>query len=379
MAMSGFLNWIGALPSLLQIPLVIAAFLAVAALVIFFVEIAPRSGRKYTITRLAVCVLAPLAIFLVLGSVWWAAAAAAVLGGLFFILDYRARQGAGYLFQLIGFLAPAVALLAIGLIYPSVSTLVAAFMNSRGNRFIGLDNFVWIFTQQTGITTVVNTIIWVLIVPTVSTIFGLAYAVFIDKSRGEKIFKVLVFMPMAISFVGASIIWRFVYDANPPDQEQIGLLNQIVVSFGGQPVQWLQNSPWNTFFLIVVLIWVQTGFAMVVLSAAIKGVPAEQLEAASLDGTNAWQRFTNVTVPGIRSSLVVVLTTISIASLKVFDIVRTMTAGANNTSVIANEMYTQWKGFEVGRSAAFAVVLFILVLPIVIYNARQIKAQREIR
>ena len=127
------------------------------------------------------------------------------------------------------------------------------------------------------------------------------------------------------------------------------------------------------------LIWVQTGFAMVVLSAAIKGVPAEQLEAASLDGTNAWQRFTNVTVPGIRSSLIVVLTTISIASLKVFDIVRTMTAGANNTSVIANEMYTQWKGFEVGRSAAFAVVLFILVLPIVIYNARQIKAQREIR
>jgi alpha-glucoside transport system permease protein len=186
-------------------------------------------------------------------------------------------------------------------------------------------------------------------------------------------------MPMAISFVGASIIWRFVYDANPPGTPQIGLLNQIVVWFGGQPVEWLQNSPWNTFFLIVVLIWVQTGFAMVVLSAAIKGVPVEQIEAASLDGTNAWQRFINVTVPGIRSSLIVVLTTISIASLKVFDIVRTMTAGANQTSVIANEMYTQWKGFEPGRSAAFAVVLFILVLPIVVYNARQIKAQREIR
>ena len=377
--MSDFLKWIAQLPTLLQIPLVILAFLAVAALVIFFVEIAPRSGRKYTIIRLVVCILAPALIFFALGSVWWAAAAAAVLGGLFFILDYRSRQGAGNLFQLIGFLSPAMALLAIGLIYPSVSTFIAAFLNSRGNRFVGLENFVWIFTQQTGITTVLNTIVWVLIVPTVSTIFGLAYAVFIDKSRGEKIFKVLVFMPMAISFVGASIIWRFVYDANPPDQQQIGLLNQIVVSFGGAPVQWLQNSPWNTFFLIVVLIWVQTGFAMVVLSAAIKGVPAEQLEAAALDGTNAWQRFTNVTVPGIRSSLIVVLTTISIASLKVFDIVRTMTAGANNTSVIANEMYTQWKGFEVGRSAAFAVVLFILVLPIVIYNARQIKAQREIR
>ncbi len=377
--MAGFLQWIAGLPSLAQIPLVVAAFLVVVAAVIFFVEIAPRPGRKYTIIRLAVGVLAPAAIFVALGSVWWAAAAAAVLGGLFFIFDLRSRGGAGYQFQLIGFLGPAIALLGIGLIYPSVSTFIAAFLDNRGRGFVGLNNFVWIFTQQTGLVTVGNTIVWVLIVPTVSTIFGLAYAVFIDKSRGEKIFKVLVFMPMAISFVGASIIWRFVYFAKPADQPQIGLLNQIVVWFGGQPVQWLQNSPWNTFFLIVVLIWVQTGFAMVVLSAAIKGVPAEQLEAASLDGTNAWQRFTNVTVPGIRSSLIVVLTTISIASLKVFDIVRTMTAGANNTSVIANEMYTQWKGFEVGRSAAFAVVLFILVLPIVIYNARQIKAQREIR
>lgn len=377
--MSDFLKWIATLPTLLQIPLVIAAFLAVVALVIFFIEIAPRSGRKYTIIRAVACVLFPVLIFVALGSVWWAAAVAAVLGGLFFLLDYRSRQGAGYLFQLIGFLSPAIFLLGIGLIYPSISTLFAAFLDNRGQGFVGLDNFIWIFTQPTGLVTVGNTIIWVLVVPTVSTIFGLAYAVFIDKSRGEKFFKILVFMPMAISFVGASIIWRFVYDAKPADQDQIGLLNGIWTAVGGDPVAWLQNSPWNTFFLIVVLIWVQTGFAMVVLSAAIKGVPAEQLEAASLDGTNAWQRFTNVTVPGIRSSLIVVLTTISIASLKVFDIVRTMTAGANNTSVIANEMYTQWKGFEVGRSAAFAVVLFILVLPIVIYNARQIKAQREIR
>jgi alpha-glucoside transport system permease protein len=226
---------------------------------------------------------------------------------------------------------------------------------------------------------VVNTIIWVLLVPALSTAFGLAYAVFIDKSRGEKYFKILVFMPMAISFVGASIIWRFIYAYREAGATQIGLLNQIVVWFGGTPVQWLQNEPWNTLFLIVVLIWVQTGFAMVVLSAAIKGVPTEQIEAAELDGTNAWQRFINVIVPGIRSSLVVVVTTISIASLKVFDIVRTMTAGNNGTSVIANEMYTQFKNFENGRSAAFAVVLFVLVLPIVIYNARQIKKQREIR
>ncbi|MCU1546679.1 MAG: sugar transporter permease [Homoserinimonas sp.] len=376
--MSHFLNWVATFNPLVQIVLVVLAFLLVIAALLFFVEIAPRSGRRYTIIRLAVCISVPLIVMLALGSVLWAAAIAAVLGGLFFILDYRAKAGSGYMFQLVGFLAPAVLLLAVGLIYPSVKTLFDSFLSGRGN-WVGIDNYVWIFTQPEARRTVLNTIVWVLIVPAVSTIFGLAYAVFIDKSRGEKIFKVLVFMPMAISFVGASIIWRFVYTARPADQEQIGLLNQLVVWLGGQPVQFLQNSPWNTFFLIVVLIWIQTGFAMVVLSAAIKGVPAEQLEAAELDGTNAWQRFINVTVPGIRSSLIVVLTTISIASLKVFDIVRTMTAGANETSVIANEMYTQYTTFELGRSAAFAVILFVLVTPIIVYNARQIKKQREIR
>jgi alpha-glucoside transport system permease protein len=169
------------------------------------------------------------------------------------------------------------------------------------------------------------------------------------------------------------------YTARPEDQNQIGFLNQVIVWFGGEPINFLAADPWNTLFLIVVLIWVQTGFAMVVLSAAIKGVPTEQLEAAELDGTNGWQRFINVVVPAIRPSLIVVLTTISIASLKVFDIVRTMTAGANNTSVIANEMYTQFRSFEAGRSAAFAVILFVLVLPIIIYNARQLSKQREVR
>ncbi len=377
--MSDFFRWIATLPALAQVPLVVGAFVAVVAVILFFVEIAPRSGRRYTIIRLAVCVIAPLVIFIALGSVGWAAAVAAVLGGVFFILDYRSKQGVGYLVQLFGFLAPAMILLLVGLVYPTILTTIAAFQNSRGDRFVGLENFQWIFTQPTGIRVVLNTIIWVLIVPAFSTAIGLAYAVFIDKSRGEKFFKILVFMPMAISFVGASIIWKFVYTARPAGQNQIGLLNQLVVLFGGQPTDFVSNSPWNTLFLIIVLVWIQTGFAMVVLSAAIKGVPAEQLEAAELDGTNAWQRFINVTVPGIRSTLVVVLTTISIASLKVFDIVRTMTAGANDTSVIANEMYTQWKGFENGRSAAFALVLFVLVLPIVIYNARQIKKQREIR
>jgi len=204
--------------------------------------------------------------------------------------------------------------------------------------------------------------------------------VWIDKSRGERFYKALVFMPMAISFVGAGIIWRFVYEYRSAGRDQIGLLNAMVVGLGGDPVQWLQTDPLNTFLLIVVMIWIQTGFAMVVLSAAIKGIPTEQIEAAQLDGTNAWQRFSNVTVPGIRSSLVVVLTTISIATLKVFDIVRTMTAGNFNTSVVANEMYTQaFRASEVGRGSALALILFVMVLPIVIYNVNVLRKQREIR
>ena len=219
-----------------------------------------------------------------------------------------------------------------------------------------------------------------ILVPLLSTAIGLAYAVFIDKSRGERVYKMLVFMPMAISFVGASIIWNFMYAYRGPAQEQIGLINQLFVLFGGEPQQILQNSPWNTLALIVVMIWIQTGFAMVVLSAAIKGVPTEQLEAAEIDGANPWQRFRNVTVPSIRTSIVVVVTTISIATLKVFDIVRTMTAGNFDTSVIANEMYTQaFRSGEPGRGAALALVLFIMVLPIVVYNIRVLNQQKAIR
>ena len=375
--MSGFLKWLASLPPFAQIPLVIGAFIAVAGIVIFFIEIAPRSGRRYTVIRALVCVLAPLGLFFALGSIWWAAIAAAVLGALFFLLDYRAKEGAGYLFQLIGFLSPAVLLLAIGLVYPTIATFFKAFMNSRGTRFVGFENFIFVFGQESNRVAILNTVIWVLVVPALSTIAGLAYAVFVDKAHGERTLKALVFMPMAISFVGASIIWKFVYDANQVGQPQIGLLNGIITFFGGAPVDFINVAPWNNLFLMVILIWVQTGFAMVVLSAAIKGVPAEQMEAAQLDGTNAWQRFLNVTVPGIRSSLIVVLTTISIASLKVFDIVQTMTGGANGTNVLANAVYVQ--KLEEGRASAFAVILFILVLPIIIYNVRQIRLQKEIR
>jgi len=302
---------------------------------------------------------------------------AVIVGLLIFLIDKAPKKGRDY-WQLVGFLAPALILLAIGLVYPAFRTFGLSFLDKGGN--FTWDNFVWAFTQPSAIRTLINTVIWVALVPTVSTVLGLAYAVFIDKSRGERIYKALVFMPMAISFVGAGIIWKFVYEYKSAGREQIGLFNAIVVAFGGDPVQWLQTDPLNTFLLILVMIWIQTGFAMVVLSAAIKGIPTEQIEAAQLDGTNAWQRFRNVTVPGIRGSLVVVLTTISIATLKVFDIVRTMTAGNFNTSVVANEMYTQaFRASEVGRGSALAIILCVLVMPIVIYNVNVLRKQREIR
>jgi alpha-glucoside transport system permease protein len=302
---------------------------------------------------------------------------AAIIGLLVFFIDKAPKRGRDY-WQLLGFLAPAIVLLSVGLIYPAVRTTSLAFLTKQGD--FTWANFEWMFTQPAALVTLGNTIIWVILVPTLSTAIGLAYAVFIDKSRGERYFKAIVFMPMAISFVGAGIIWKFVYDYKSSGRDQIGLLNAVVTLFGGQPVQWLQTPPINTFLLIVVMVWIQTGFAMVVLSAAIKGIPLEQIEAAQLDGTSAWQRFTNVTLPGIRSSLVVVVTTISIATLKVFDIVRTMTAGNFDTSVIANEMYTQaFRAGEQGRGAALAVVLFLLVLPIVIYNVNVLRKQREIR
>ncbi|NIJ04085.1 carbohydrate ABC transporter permease [Frigoribacterium faeni] len=379
--MSSFFQWLAGIPPLAQIPLILLAFAALVGVVLVFVEFAPRRGRLYTVLRLAVCVVVPVVVLLAFGlynSVIWVAAIAAVLGGALFLLDYRSKRGAGYSLQLIAFMAPAVFFLLIGLIYPTITTAGQAFMKNDGSGFAGLDNFVWVFTSPDGLTAFGNTLVWVLLAPITATAIGLAYAVFIDKSRGEKFLKLLVFMPMAISFVGASIIFKFFYDIRQGDQ--IGLLNGVLVAFGGQPVDWLGLEPWNTLLLVVVLIWTQAGFAMTVLSAAIKGVPAEQLEAASLDGTNGFQAFRHITVPGIRTTIIVVLTTISIASLKVYDIVSAMTGGRNDTTILAFEMVRQFQlGSRTGYSSALAVILFVLVLPIVIYNARQIQKQREIR
>jgi alpha-glucoside transport system permease protein len=380
--MTAFFSWLALLPLLLQIPVILLAFGVVVGIVLFFVEVAPRPGRRYSVIRLVVAVLVPVALLLALGiytSASWVMILAALLGGGLFLLDYRSRAGKGYVLQLIAFLSPAIALMLIGLVYPAITTIIAAFFSNDGSTFVGFNNFVWVFSGGSqGLVAVLNSIAWVVVAPIAATAIGLAYAVFIDKSRGEKLLKTLVFLPVAISLVGASIIFKFFYDYK--QGTQIGLLNQVVVWFGGTPVNWLQVSPLNSLLLIVILIWAQTGFAMVILSAAIRGIPTEQVEAAQLDGTNAWQRFWNVTVPGIRPTIIVVLITISIASLKVYDIVSATTGGFNNTTTLAYQMVNEFQLLppQSGFSAALAVLLFLLVVPFLIFNARQIRKQREV-
>ncbi len=273
----------------------------------------------------------------------------------------------------LGYLGPALALITFGLLWPGMLTIKNSFFDRLGENFVGLANYQTIFTDGGFLIVLRNTLLWVLLVPTVATALGLVYAVLVDRTRVEKFAKTLIFLPMAISMVGASIIWKFMYDMKP-GKDQIGLLNQVVVWFGGQPQPWLLNPPLNTFMMIVVMIWIQAGFAMTVLSAAIKAIPDEIIEAAKVDGVTGTRLFFWVTVPSVRPALVVVLTTIALGTLKSFDIVYTMTGGNFNSSIVAQEFYTQ--SFNQGRpdiGAALAVLLFVMIIPIIVYNIRQMR------
>jgi alpha-glucoside transport system permease protein len=299
----------------------------------------------------------------------------AVVGLMLFIAGRTERRSAsivGYVF-----LFPSILMVSVGLLYPAVRTIFQSFFDAAGKAFVGLDNYQTIFTSPDDLLVLRNTVLWVVVTPFVATAIGLLYAILVDGARGEAFAKALIFLPMAISMVAASIIWKFVYEFRPdqPGVRQIGLLNQVVVWLGGSPQQWIVNSPWNTFFLIVVMIWIQAGFAMTILSAAIKAIPDDIIEAARLDGVTAIGMFRFVTLPSIRPSVIVVLTTIGIGTLKVFDIVRTMTGGNFNTNVVANEFYTQsFRASNQGLGSALAVLLFVLVVPIVVYNIRQLRA-----
>jgi alpha-glucoside transport system permease protein len=275
------------------------------------------------------------------------------------------------------FVGPALALVGVYLIYPAIQTVIWSFFDRGADNFVGTDNYEWAFENEEFNQSILNNIRWLLIVPFASTGLGLIIAVLADRVRWGTIAKSIVFMPMAISFVGASIIWKFVYDYRGADRTQIGLLNAIAEALGSEPQIWITLRGWNHFFLMVILIWIQTGFAMVVLSAALRGVPEEMIEASRIDGANEVQIFFRILIPQISNTILVVLTAIIVVVLKVFDIVLTMTNGQWDTEVLANLMY-DWMfrgGGDFGRGAMIATVIMVAVIPIMYLNIRRF--QRE--
>jgi len=277
------------------------------------------------------------------------------------------------------FVGPALLLLAVYLVYPVVATFILSFYDRTGANYVGLANYVWAFYDAGFRQSIFNNILWLAVVPAACTFLGLVIAVMTDRIWWGNIAKSIVFMPMAISFVGASVIWKFIYEYRGEGQTQIGLLNALVEFFGGNPQVWISMPFWNNFFLMVILIWIQTGFAMVILSAALRGIPEETIEAAVIDGANGWQIFWKIMVPQIWGTIAVVWTTITILVLKVFDIVLTMTNGQWNTMVLANLMF-DWMfrgGGDSGRSAVIALVIMAAVTPIMIWNIRQANREME--
>lgn len=280
-----------------------------------------------------------------------------------------------------GFVAPALLLIGFYLAYPTVQTIYLSFMDRRSEHFVGLSNYVRLFTSSAMLTAFRNNLLW-LVVFTAGTVgLGLLMAVLTDRVRYEAAAKALIFLPMAISFVGAGVIWKFMYAYQPPGVPQIGLANQVMVMLGQQPRGWLVERPWvNNLALIAVGVWIWTGFAMVVLSAAYKAIPKELLEAARVDGATEWQVFWRISLPVIQSTVAVVATTMIINVLKVFDIVYVMTNGNFGTEVMANRMYKEMFEYQdFGRASAIAVILFLAIVPIMLANIRRFRRQEATR
>ncbi len=282
------------------------------------------------------------------------------------------------------FLLPALAAITLYLIYPTIQTVVFSFANAASTEFVGASNYGNLLSSSSFQNTLFNTLLWIIVVPAGTIVLGLLIAVLADRlrPRGEKLAKTLIFLPLAIGGVSAAAIWRFVYAANPPGQNQVGLLNGIWTGFGGDPVNWLQISTLraNSFLLMVILLWIQAGFAMVLLSAAIKGVPTETLEAARLDGAGEGAIFFRIVIPQIRTTLITVFITVLIGVLKTFDIVYVMTNGNFNTNVIAVDFFNQlFTNNNAGYAAAIVVMLLIIMIPILVFQIRQFRAEEAAR
>ena len=280
------------------------------------------------------------------------------------------------------FAGPAVLLLFWALVVPTLRTLRLSFADADGRGFVFLDNYGFAFSDPIMIESFRNNLLWLVFGTAFCVIMGLFIAVLADKSRHEKAVKSLIFMPMAISFVGAGVIWKFIYayKGEGINITEIGLLNAIVTAFGGEAQAWLLLPFWNNFFLIAIMVWLQTGYAMVILSSAIKAIPEAINEAARVDGANGFTIFFKVTIPSIMPTLVTVTTTILIFSLKLFDIVRVMTGGNFGTNVIANEFYLrQFTYGHSGQASALAMVLLVAIVPVLAYNLKQFRERRTLK
>ena len=281
------------------------------------------------------------------------------------------------------FVGPCLVILSVFLIYPVINTILISFKDARSENFVGLDNFRFVFTNHDMLLSIRNTAAWIILVPLFCVAIGLAFATLADRlRRGEAVAKSMIFLPMAISFAGASITWRLIYSYRPEEfGSNIGLLNGIMIGLGQDPVPWLQQQPWNNLMLMVIMVWMQTGFAMVVLSAAIKAIPDEIIEAARIDGASEMQVFRRIIVPSILPTIAVVTTYMVINALKVFDIVFVMGNAESDGTVVIAERMIDWffTSLHAGRGAAIALVLFVAIVPVMIWNVRRFREQEMTR
>ncbi|MBA7600730.1 Melibiose/raffinose/stachyose import permease protein MelD [subsurface metagenome] len=279
------------------------------------------------------------------------------------------------------YISPAAFLLFFFLVYPSINTVYISFFNYNSEKFIGIKNYLYSFTNEIMLTSFRNNALWVAFFVPLTVFLGLIIAILLDKVKYESIVKSVIFMPMAISFVGAGVIWKFVYDYRPALAAQTGILNAIRSFFQLEPLPWLIIRPWlNNFCLIMVGVWIWTGFCMVILSASYKGIPRELLEAARVDGATEFKIFWKIILPLMKPTLAVVATTMTINVLKVFDIVYVMTNGNFDTEVIANRMYKEMFIFRnYGRASSIAVLLLLFIIPMILVNIRRFREQEAIR
>lgn len=283
------------------------------------------------------------------------------------------------------FVGPAVVLIGFFLIYPAVRTIVFSFANRTSTAFIGISNYTDLLSSGDFVSgALLNTLLWMIVVPALTVVFGLAVAVLADRlqPRAEKLTKSIIFLPMAISMVGAATIWRFVYESRPAGTPQIGLLNAILARFGIDPVAWLQLSQAhvNSLLLMVIMIWAQVGFSMVLLSAAVKGVPEDTIEAGRIDGASEKRIFFNIVVPQIWPTVITVFITVLIGVMKVFDIIYVMTGGNFNTDVIGMRFWTElFTNGNNGYAAAIVVMLMVAIVPVMVYQVRNFRQQEAQR